>query len=253
MLQHLQPLPLTPNLTRSAYELSAQLNGLLTAPTLYESMMLLTPATVPEIWTNVPNIMRNTLSTTSSQYPALWGVLRRAQLSCSHMAPLICIHMTSVSKVEPRLTGPEQRAEEHDQRTEERDRHRKDEAHGRHEEGAAQPGGPMRLGVVREVGGAAEEADEEELGAEVGVEDDRGEEAWQGHAVRDLLEEEARAPQRRRAEVLPTEVVYDHANRDIGADDDGLACEEGAVELARVTHLADDRKEHRRSAVSDWH
>lgn len=107
-------------------------------------------------------------------------------------------------------------------------------------EDAADPGAPVHEGVGGEVLRVSEEADEDVLGGQVGVEDHGDHQTGEGEAVGDLLHESTSGTESGRGDEGSAEVVDDDADDEVGADSDTTAKGERPDVLLGVPHLRGD-------------
>lgn len=101
----------------------------------------------------------------------------------------------------------------------------------------------MRERVRGKVLRASQETDEQHLGADVGVDCHRDEQAGKGDSVSDLLDHDTGRAEGRVGEVLSAVVVDDNADGEVGSDDESLAAEQGLVVVPGLSHLANNVEE----------
>jgi len=100
----------------------------------------------------------------------------------------------------------------------------------------------VRLGRVREVARAAQDADEDPLGGEVAVDDGGGEQAGKSETVGDALDEDAGGAEGGRGDELAGVEVDDDADDEVEDRDERLAHDDGLGVVALVAHLGGDRE-----------
>lgn len=154
--------------------------------------------------------------------------------------------------VEPVVVDPHHGVWDHtnkrtDKRTDETDEGAKDGNGGRNDvtddygaEYTAEPGDPVAGGVVVQVVGAVEDTDKDVLACQVGEDGKTGEESRNGEAVADLLEQSACCTESWGGNVLSCVVVYDRANDEVDAGDEGDGSDHGPGVGAGVAHLGHD-------------
>lgn len=104
------------------------------------------------------------------------------------------------------------------------------------------PGAPVDRRVVRQMLRAAEDADEDVLGGEVGVQRGGDDQPGQGEAVAHSLHGHAGGAEGGRGHVGAAEVVDDDADDDVDGAHAGLAHDQRARVAPRVAHLGHDRE-----------
>lgn len=108
----------------------------------------------------------------------------------------------------------------------------------------AEPGGPVDDGVGLQVARVAQQAHEQVFGRDVLIDAVADDEAGQRDAVADLLEEGARAAERRRRQPLPGVPVDDQAEDEVQQPDDDAVDVAGLAVVLRAAHLGDDGEVH---------
>ena len=107
-------------------------------------------------------------------------------------------------------------------------------------EDAADPVYPVGDGVLGQVLRLGEQTDKDVLGGDVGVEDTGDEETGESETVADLLHQGSGRAQSGGSDELTAEVVYDGTADDVHGGGDGLAGDDGLVEVVGVAHFRDD-------------
>lgn len=119
-----------------------------------------------------------------------------------------------------------------------------DEGERAEDEVDAEPGGPVQHGVGLQVARVAQQPHEQVLGRDVLVDAVADDEPRQRDAVADLLEQGARAAERRRRQPLPRVPVDDQAEDEVQQPDDDAVDVAGLAVVLGAAHLGDDGKVH---------